>query len=95
MEFLLTAYFVLIVPVYSTFLAPNVAPSDVGGGGGSNRELTITWMVRIALRWHKTCTFLCLILLLLKPLDGLSLAAVRAVFVHSVYRFSDFSHKNM
>ncbi|XP_041327420.1 contactin-1 [Pyrgilauda ruficollis] len=23
---------------------PNVAPSDVGGGGGSNRELTITWM---------------------------------------------------
>ncbi|XP_074921844.1 contactin-1 isoform X1 [Chelonoidis abingdonii] len=24
--------------------APNVAPSDVGGGGGSNRELTITWM---------------------------------------------------
>ncbi|XP_068950931.1 contactin-1 isoform X1 [Petaurus breviceps papuanus] len=24
--------------------APNVAPSDVGGGGGSNRELTITWV---------------------------------------------------
>ncbi|XP_030072034.1 contactin-1 [Microcaecilia unicolor] len=23
--------------------APNVAPSDVGGGGGSNRELIITW----------------------------------------------------
>lgn len=27
--------------------APNVAPSDVGGGGGSNRELTITWAVSI------------------------------------------------
>lgn len=27
--------------------APNVAPSDVGGGGGSNRELTITWVVSI------------------------------------------------
>uniref|UniRef100_A0A7M4ETE6 Contactin-1 n=1 Tax=Crocodylus porosus TaxID=8502 RepID=A0A7M4ETE6_CROPO len=24
--------------------SPNVAPSDVGGGGGSNRELTITWV---------------------------------------------------
>ncbi|KAH0616608.1 hypothetical protein JD844_027850 [Phrynosoma platyrhinos] len=23
---------------------PNVAPSEVGGGGGSNRELTITWV---------------------------------------------------
>lgn len=22
-----------------------MAPSDVGGGGGSNRELTITWAV--------------------------------------------------
>lgn len=27
--------------------APNVAPSDVGGGGGSNRELTITWAVSL------------------------------------------------
>lgn len=27
--------------------APNVAPSDVGGGGGSNRELTITWAVSV------------------------------------------------
>uniref|UniRef100_A0A670JEQ7 Contactin 1 n=1 Tax=Podarcis muralis TaxID=64176 RepID=A0A670JEQ7_PODMU len=24
--------------------SPNVAPSEVGGGGGSNRELTITWV---------------------------------------------------
>lgn len=24
-----------------------MAPSDVGGGGGSNRELTITWVVSI------------------------------------------------
>uniref|UniRef100_A0A8D0GZF7 Contactin-1 n=1 Tax=Sphenodon punctatus TaxID=8508 RepID=A0A8D0GZF7_SPHPU len=23
---------------------PNVAPSDIGGGGGTNRELTITWV---------------------------------------------------
>lgn len=37
---------------YSLFVnllvsAPNVAPSDVGGGGGTNRELTITWAVSI------------------------------------------------
>ena len=95
MIFLLTAYFVVIFLVSSIFLAPNVAPSDVGGGGGSNRELTITWMVGIALRWHKTYTSLCLILLLLKPMDGLSLGSVRAGYVHSIYRFSDFSHKNM
>lgn len=48
--FLLTVYSVVIFLVYSVLLAPNVAPSDVGGGGGSNRELTITWMVGIALR---------------------------------------------
>lgn len=24
-----------------------MAPSDVGGGGGSNRELTITWAVSL------------------------------------------------
>lgn len=41
-------YFVVIFLVSSVSLAPNVAPSDVGGGGGSNRELTITWMVSIA-----------------------------------------------
>lgn len=48
--FLLIAYSVVIFLASSVFLAPNVAPSDVGGGGGSNRELTITWMVGIALR---------------------------------------------
>lgn len=84
MIFLLTAYFVVICLVSSIFLAPNVAPSDVGGGGGSNRELTITWMVGIALRWHETYTSLWLILLLLKPMDSLSLAPMRAGFVHSM-----------
>lgn len=27
--------------------APKYAPSDVGGGGGTNRELTVTWTVSI------------------------------------------------
>lgn len=49
----MTAYSVFIFVVSSVFLAPNVAPSDVGGGGGSNRELTITWMVSNALRWNE------------------------------------------
>ncbi|XP_063783382.1 contactin-1 [Pseudophryne corroboree] len=31
--------------------APNVAPADVGGGGGSNRELTVTW-VPLAREYH-------------------------------------------
>lgn len=48
--FLLTAYSVVNFLVSFVFLAPNVAPSDVGGGGGSNRELTITWMVGIVPR---------------------------------------------
>lgn len=26
-------------------VVPVVAPSDVGGGGGASRELTITWTV--------------------------------------------------
>lgn len=79
------AYFVVIFLVSSVSLAPNVAPSDVGGGGGSNRELTITWMVRIAhARWHETCTVLYLILLLLKPVDGLSLHLVRTGFVYNI-----------
>jgi len=82
--FSLTAYVVVIFLVSSIFLAPNVAPSDVGGGGGSNRELTITWMVGIALRWHEAYTSFCLFLLLLKPTDGLSLAPVAAGFVHSI-----------
>lgn len=61
MVFLLIACFVVIFLVSSVFLAPNVAPSDVGGGGGSNRELTITWMVSVALRWYESSTPLCLI----------------------------------
>lgn len=48
-DILRTAYFVVSFVISSIFLAPNVAPSDVGGGGGSNRELTITWMVGTAL----------------------------------------------
>lgn len=30
-------------------VVPVVAPSDVGGGGGSSRELTITWTVKFGL----------------------------------------------
>lgn len=79
------AYFIVIFLVSSVSLAPNVAPSDVGGGGGSNRELTITWMVRIAhATWHETCTILYLILLLLKPVDGLSLGLVRTGFGYNI-----------
>lgn len=29
-------------------LVPVVAPSDIGGGGGTSRELTITWTVGLA-----------------------------------------------
>lgn len=32
---------------FLSYLAPVVAPSDVGGGGGTSRELTITWTVLI------------------------------------------------
>lgn len=79
------AYFVVIFLVSSVSLAPNVAPSDVGGGGGSNRELTITWMVSIAhARWHETCNILYLMLLLLKRVDGLSLGLVKTGFVCNI-----------
>lgn len=79
------AYFVVIVLVSSVSLAPNVAPSDVGGGGGSNRELTITWMVSIVhARWDEICAVLYLILLLLKPVNGLSLGLVRTGFVYNM-----------
>ncbi|XP_038625869.1 contactin-1 isoform X2 [Tachyglossus aculeatus] len=36
--------------------APTVAPSDVGGGGGSNRELTITW-VPLSREYHYGSNF--------------------------------------
>lgn len=40
------------------YLAPNVAPSEVGGGGGSNRELTITWVVSIIAKLHMFYSFM-------------------------------------
>lgn len=40
------------ISCFFPILAPNVAPSEVGGGGGRNRELTITWMVGIVMEQH-------------------------------------------
>ncbi|XP_026357877.1 contactin-1 isoform X1 [Ursus americanus] len=47
--------------------APNVAPSDVGGGGGSNRELTITW-VPLSREYHYGNNFGYIVAF--KPFDG-------------------------
>ncbi len=33
--------------VISLYVGPAVAPSDIGGGGGTSRELTITWTVPV------------------------------------------------
>ncbi|XP_003355665.2 contactin-1 isoform X1 [Sus scrofa] len=47
--------------------APNVAPSDVGGGGGSNRELTITW-APLSREYHYGNNFGYIVAF--KPFDG-------------------------
>ncbi|XP_011913213.1 PREDICTED: contactin-1-like [Cercocebus atys] len=47
--------------------APNVAPSDVGGGGGRNRELTITW-APLSREYHYGNNFGYIVAF--KPFDG-------------------------